>query len=154
MVLPGIRNTTDVSKEVHSPKPSAIPASCGQALEHSTAPSQDSVVTALPYKEIPAGKSSQGTAVSVAQHLPAPQQGCEAKPFTPNPGEGSPGGSQAACQAGCQAWQYWPSAWMTWAPLPIFPYSQKWRCYFLLIEPLGLRSAAGSWERQDTQPRE
>lgn len=42
---------------------------------------------APPHEGIPAGNSSQGTAVRAAQHLPAPQQGCEAKHFTPNPGE-------------------------------------------------------------------
>lgn len=62
-------NRPDASKEIHSPKPSAIPTSCGQALEHSTAPSQDSTVVALPHKGIPAGKSSQDTAVRVAQHF-------------------------------------------------------------------------------------
>lgn len=60
---------------------------------------------ALPQKGIPAGKSSQDTAVRAAQLWPVPQQGCEAKHFSRNPGEGglSPtglgrlGGSRAAC---------------------------------------------------------
>lgn len=75
---------------------------------------------ALSQKGIPAGKSSQDTAVRLAQHWPVPQQGCEAKHFSRTLGKAgsSPlgwAGSEApglpvGRQAGCQAWQHRQSA--------------------------------------------
>lgn len=134
--MPGMRNTTEQMLPRRS-----NPQSCGQ-LEHSTAPSQHSVVMALPQRGDP---SWELLTVRAAQHFPAPQQGCEDKDLTLTPGEGR------LCHAGLsRLGGSTPGlAIMTdclndscsFLSLPI-PRNDGAVCYSL--SPVGLRSAAGS----------